>query len=263
MVLAPMARSARSTAPTFAPALAFLAAARVLAPSAAWAQAAPEAAAPPAPPPTVGAGATARTSSQGPAFGDGSPAGPSLATPPAQRRDGLVLGIASGLALAGSSGYPNALEAIGRPEQYSASSLLVGHATTVFVLGALTDWFNVGGTFVSASFGGGRWTSTGYAIGLRAEVFPFLRVAPRLGDLGFALNAGIGVAELRADGPYPPAEGGQSHLGVGVFHEWTLVRGGLGHLALAPTATLEWTSSPSLDRHWASLGARLAWYSGK
>src|SRR5690242_1919772 len=136
-----------------APSLALLAAVTASTPAVARAQVAAEPAAP-----VVAA----------PAPREEPPVDPTFRKVVAERRAGVVLGLATGLAFAGASGYPNSALRIGDPAYYSESSLLVGSSTTIFLMGALTDWFSFGPMLNVASFENDTWRSTGFGIGFRA-----------------------------------------------------------------------------------------------
>lgn len=180
----------------------------------------------------------------------------------AERRAGVVLGIAPGVAFAGASGYPNNSRLIGNPDFYSQSPLLVGNSTTYFLMGALNDYFSFGPMVNVATFENDKWKSTGVGVGFRAEVFPFVRLFPRLADTSIYGLAGVGATELQAKGSFPSADGTQSFAGIGLHHEFRFFRLLGGHLAGGPFVEYDAIFSTSAERHWASFGLRLAWYGG-
>ncbi len=151
-----------------------------------------------------------------------------------ERRDGLVLGGAAGLGFAGASGYPRDATLLGNRDYYSESPLLVGYHFTGFAGLALTDWLNIGGTASVANFESEKWKSSGFGIGLRAEVFPLLHVVPTLADLAVYGQLGVGVTELRAKGNYPTSDGAQSFFGAGVHYEWRFADFLGAHTAAGP-----------------------------
>ena len=107
---------------------------------------------------------------------------PTLRRSVAERRAGVVIGVTPGIAFAGASGYPNSSRLIGSPDFYSESPLLVGHSTTYFLMGALTDHVSFGPMVNVARFESKSWKSTGFGIGFRVEVFPLVRLFPTLAD---------------------------------------------------------------------------------
>src|SRR5262245_29673453 len=88
------------------------------------------------------------------------PNDPSLATP-SERRGGVVLGLATGAGIAGSSGYPNSATKVGDPAFYSSSDLMAGTGSSLFIMGALTDYLNFGIFFGQARYASSHWQSTG------------------------------------------------------------------------------------------------------
>lgn len=192
------------------------------------------------------------------------PSAESASTPAksAERRAGFVLGGAAGVGFAGASGYPNDPKLIGAPDAYSSSSLLVGVSSSYFIMGALTDYLNVGPMLTTATFENATWRSTGFGVGFRIEVFPLLRLVPALADTAVFTQLGIGSTELQAKGPYPSADGTQSFLGIGLHHELRLVRFLGGHFAAGPQIEYDAIRSLSAERHWLSVGLRIAWYGG-
>lgn len=188
---------------------------------------------------------------------------PTLRSVPAQRRAGLVFGAAGGVGFAGASGYPNSERLKNDPDYYSESPLLVGWSTSYFLMGALTDYLSFGPTLNIATFDTEKWKSTGWALGFRGELFPLLKVVPALGDLALYGQLGFGTTELRAKGPYPSAEGSQSFASIGLHHEWRLGRLLGGHGAAGPYVEYSAIRSPSAERHWMTIGLRLAFYGSK
>lgn len=178
-----------------------------------------------------------------------------------ERRGGLVLGAAAGVGFAGASGYPNNARFLNNPDYYSESPLMVGYHGTAFLMGALTDWLSIGPTVSMATFESAKWKSTGFGVGFRAEVFPLLRVVPRLADLAVYGHLGVGTTELRAKGPYPTADGSQTFLGFGVHHEWRFVDFLGAHAAAGPFVEYDVIRSEPAERHWLAVGLRVAFYS--
>jgi len=187
---------------------------------------------------------------------------PTMRKTVAARRAGVVVGVAPGVAFAGASGYPNNLRLTGNPDFYSESPMLVGHSTTYFLMGALTDYVSFGPMVNIATFESASWKSTGLGIGFRVEAFPLVGLVPALADTAIYGQAGVGSTELQAKGPFPSADGTQSFAGIGVHHEFRLFRLLGGHFAGGPYFEYDAIFAPSAERHWASLGLRVAWYGG-
>lgn len=180
----------------------------------------------------------------------------------AERRNGIVLGLAGGPALAGASGYPNDVKFIGNADYYSSSPLLAGYSTSFFLMGALTDYLSVGPVVNVATFESDTWKSTGVGAGLRGEVFPFVRVCSCVADLAVYGHVGFGATSLRAKGPYPTADATQSFFGIGVHDELRIGRFLGGHGALGPFVEYDVIRASNAERHWLSAGLRIVWYGG-
>ena len=212
----------------------------------------------------LGLGASAAPQARADAFARrDDPEDPTMRRTVAERRAGLVIGVSPGVAFAGASGYPNNVRLIGNPDFYSESPLLVGHSTTYFLMGALTDYVSFGPMVNIASFESASWKSTGLGIGFRVEVFPLVRLVPALADTAIYGQGGVGGTELRAKGgAFPSADGTQSFAGIGLHHELRLFRLLGGHFSGGPYIEYDAIHAPSAERHWASVGLRVAWYGG-
>ena len=186
---------------------------------------------------------------------------PTLRKVVAERRNGVVIGVSPGIAFAGASGYPNNARLVGNPEFYSESPLLVGQSTTYFLMGALSDYLSFGPMVNVAKFDSPKWTSKGIGVGFRAEAFPLVHLFPRLADSSIYGQAGVGSTELQAKGNFPSADGTQSFAGIGLHHEFRLFRFLGGHVSGGPYLEYDAIFANSAERHWASVGFRIAWNS--
>lgn len=184
---------------------------------------------------------------------------------PAERRSGVVIGTAIGFGLAGASGYPNNGTLIGNPDYYSKSNIMSGINTSLFLMGALTDYLNFGFWFGGGSTGSHDWHASSFGIGFRVELFPLYSLHPSLRDLAVFTQLGIGSATLtdKQPGLHPNASGSQSFVGLGVFYEFRLTKVGGVHIAGGPSLEYDMINSPSIERHGAVLGARFVFYGGK
>jgi hypothetical protein len=189
---------------------------------------------------------------------------PAVVEPPAERRSGVVLGTAIGYGLAGASGYPNNGTLIGSPAYYSSSTLMSGVNTSVFLMGALTDYLNFGVTLGGGTAQSKTWRSTSFAAGFRVEVFPLYGIYPKLRDLGVFTQLGFGRATLitKLPGNYPSASGSQSFVSAGAFYELSLVKLLGGHLAAGPSLEYDVINAASIERHGAVLSGRFVFYGG-
>ncbi len=181
-------------------------------------------------------------------------------------RRGLVVGLSLGAGLGGASGYPNDINRIGDPNYYSASGWMLGSSETLFVMGALTDYLNVGFFLTQGVFRNGDWRSGGTAGGLRLETFPLALVYPRLAGLGALAQFGIGGGNLTpaasGQGGAPAVDGTQSFADVGVLYEWAFGHLFGGHFAAGPSLDYQAIWSQPFERHGLVAGARIAFYGG-
>jgi hypothetical protein len=184
---------------------------------------------------------------------------------PAERRSGVVVGTTVGFGLAGASGYPNNGTRIGDSNYYSKSNIMSGARTSLFVMGALTDYLNFGFWLGGGSSASHDWHSTSFGIGFRLELFPLYAVHPSLRDLGVFTSLGVGSATLtdKQPGEHPNASGSQSFIGAGVFYELRLTKVGGIHIAGGPSLEYDTINSPSIEQHGAVLGIRFVFYGGK
>lgn len=184
-----------------------------------------------------------------------------------ERRNGAVLGASAGVGFAGASGFPNNARLQNDPAFYSSSPLLVGWSTSWFLMGALNDYLSFGPMLNIATFESEKWKSTGFGLGFRGEVFPLVGLAKKwnvdfLADTAAYAQVGFGTTELRAKGPYPTADGSQSFLGLGLHQEFRLTKMLGGHAAAGPHVEYDMIRSEFTERHWLTVGLRLAWYGG-
>lgn len=182
-------------------------------------------------------------------------------------RGGLVIGLASGFAMGTASGYPNDLQKIDDPRWYSAGGFMAGQSAGGFVMGAFARQLNFGlwgaqGNVFSAS---GAWRSRGFGGGFRVEVFPMGWLVPALRDLGVMGQFGVGAGKLEptdAKSTWPGADGVQSYVGVGVFHEFMFAHPGRTRWVLGPSVEYQLVSSRPFERSTLMIGLRVAFYTG-
>jgi hypothetical protein len=180
---------------------------------------------------------------------------------PHDLRKGLVVGLSLGGGVGGASGYPNNITQIGDPDYYSASGWLPGSNETLFVMGALTDYFSFGFWFGHSLYRNGDWRSNGDGLGLRIETFPLAVVYPRLSGLGLMAEFGLGSGNLVSSLPNAPTAGGtQSIAGVGAFYEWAFGHVLGGHFAVGPSLEFDAIWSQPFEQHGLVGSLRFAFY---
>jgi len=178
-------------------------------------------------------------------------------------RSGIVFGFTLGGGLAGASGYPNNSTQIGDPNYYSGSGWMGGTGETIFAMGALADYVNVGFWYGAGVFRNHDWRSVGEAGGLRVEAFPLVRLFPRLQGLGLLAQFGVGYGNLKSETPgQPESEGTQSFAAAGTFYEWAFGRVLGGHFGAGPSLEYDAIFSRPFERHGLVATARLVFYGG-
>lgn len=179
---------------------------------------------------------------------------------PATRRSGFTAGLMGGLSFGTVVGYPNDFSKWDQPAYRSATSG-VGNGGTIYLGGALTDWFTFGIGFEGSTYGGSRNFSREWAILFHTEVFPLFSLGRAYQDLGVFVDIGTGMATInrRSDEAEYSSSGSLSIGGIGVFWEpWRLA----GHFAFGPFVSGTFESSDPLTRVFGLVGFRAAFYGG-
>ncbi len=197
------------------------------------------------------------------AFADAPPAGAdknAWETAPATRRSGFTAGLMSGLAFGNAAGYPNDISKLDNPAFHSATSGL-GSGGTIYIGGALADWFTFGFGLTQSSFGSSRLVSRSGAFVFHIEAFPMFSRGDTLRDVAFFADFGTGTATIqrRSDDHEWSASGSLSIVGFGALWEtWRLA----GHVAVGPYAAWQYQESHSMARNFGEIGIRGAFYGG-
>lgn len=181
---------------------------------------------------------------------------------PATYRSGVVFGLGLGVGTVDVSGYPNSASRLDDPAYYHSSGPILGLASRLFLMGALADTFNFGVWFGGMSGQNDTTKVLANGGGFRLEAFPLFSVHPRLRDLGFVAQVGLGGAVADKKDKSLSVDGIQSFLGAGFVYE--LSRAKFIGLRVVPglMAEYQYVTSPSIDSHGALFGARVAFYGG-
>jgi len=192
------------------------------------------------------------------------PTAPSDFDTPAKVRSGIVLGLSFGGGLFGASGYPNQSSQIGDPRYYSATGLMAGSSDSLLIMGAISDYLNFGFWLGGNSSVNNHWQSTAGGGGIRVELFPFIRLYPRLMGLGLFGSFGIGGASMtsKEPNPAPEASGVQSFIGTGGFYEFSFGNFSGGHFGIGPSLEYDAVFSQPFERHGAVGSVRFVFYGG-
>lgn len=178
----------------------------------------------------------------------------------ATRRSGFTAGIMPAFSVGDASGYPNDFSKLDDPT-WHASTTGIGSDLTVYLGGALTDWFTFSFGLASSKFGSSRLQSSSTAFVFHIEAFPLFARGGLYRDLGIFADVGTGTATLKRkeDGVELSNSGGLSMGGGGVVWEaWRLG----GHLAFGPFAAWHYQSSDAMTRQFSELGLRGVFYGG-
>jgi hypothetical protein len=183
---------------------------------------------------------------------------PPVPEPPATRRSGFTLGIASGLSIASASGYPNDVAQIDVPGLEASTGTGASLGTAFWVGGALADWLTIALGLQRGSFSGNGLDAAGSSLHVRIETFPLFFRGGAWQDVGLSLFAGTGNYDVkRADTTVAEGEG-TSLVGLGAFFEpWQFWQ-----LSTGPDLTYTHQFSRSLSAHSLVIGWRLAFYGG-
>jgi len=178
----------------------------------------------------------------------------------AEVRSDVVLGLSVGLAFGSSSGYPNEAGKIDDPEYEADTGFALGQDYTVWVGGALQDWFTFALGMNSGGFqGDGLYAgSTGFLS--RVETFPLFYYGEFWRDFAVFADFGIAMAAIvDVDSEEEVANGGAlSLVGIGVAYElWHL-----GGFAIGPSLQYRHLRSNSMSQHTGVLAARVSYYTG-
>ena len=183
---------------------------------------------------------------------------PPVPEPPATRRSGLAIGLASGLSIASARGYPNDVAQIDVAGLEASTGAGASLGTAIWIGGALADWLTIALGYQGAGFSGNGLDATGGSLHVRIETFPLFFRGGVWEDVGLSLLAGTGNYDVkRADTTVAEGEG-TSLVGLGAFFE----PGQFWQLSTGPDLTYTHQFSRSISAHSLVIGWRLAFYGG-
>lgn len=175
------------------------------------------------------------------------------------RRGGFVAGVAFGGGLASIAGFPNDVKKIGRERYYTVTGARPSGASTLWIGGALADWFTFGIGFTGGQlFATDGNSAVSGGIVFHIEAFPLFPLGGRLRDVGVMMDAGTGSASVTPDGSESKlVDGGAcSLIGGGVF--WEPVR--FWKIAGGPFVAGNYMWSDSVRRPGIFAGWRMSLY---
>jgi hypothetical protein len=175
----------------------------------------------------------------------------------AERRSGFAGALSFGVGVGSISGYPNAVSKIDDPAYRSATGAAPGSSFSLWLGGAIRDWFTVGLGISSLGAAAGDIKGGGTAYILHVETFPLWNQGGKWRDL--ALFANVGAGSLVIEGGPEKADGGlMSVLGAGISYE--LLR--FGHFTLGPVLEGGYRFSQSATAYGVFAGVRTTIYGG-
>ena len=174
----------------------------------------------------------------------------------AERRSDFTLGLSVAPLFAGAYGYPNKAGKVGNDRYVADPGLGFGSIESVWLGGALRDWFTFGVGVTSLSYAKGGTTTSATGMIFRVETFPLWAYGGAWRDAGAYASFGIGGAKLEKDGHSVADGGAVSIVAFGAF--WEPVRFGI--FSFGPTTEYTLISSRTATLYGASLGARLVLY---
>jgi hypothetical protein len=178
---------------------------------------------------------------------------------PATRRSGFTAGLMGGLAFGTVTGYPNDFSKIDQPA-FRAVTSGAGQSNTIYLGGALTDWFTFAFGIASSSYGSSQLVTQSGAFLFHVEAFPLFARGGAWRDLGLFADFGTGTAKIlrRTDQAQYSASGPLSIVGLGAIWEtWHP-----GHFVLGPFGAYHYETSNAMTRHFGEIGFRGAFYGG-
>ena len=176
----------------------------------------------------------------------------------AERRSDFTAGLSVGVLAGTAYGYPNEASKIGNDRYVADTGVGVGSAQTLWIGGALRDWFTFAVGYWNVGYSANALDASGFGVLFRVETFPLWSQGGVWRDVGLYGDFGLGGMTLKS-GDETHADGGAlSILGVGAF--WEPVRFGI--FSFGPNVEFMHLYSQTLTMSSATVGARLAIYTG-
>ncbi len=180
-----------------------------------------------------------------------------------ERRSDFAIGIGYGLAMGEAHGVMNEVEQLSDDRYEQSTGFAAGSDLTLWLGGAIRDWFVVGFGIASGGSVGNDILVGRQSYHLKLDVYPAYSLGGGWRDLGVQLDGGVGglIGVEAEDRDETVFEGGSvSALGVGAFWEgWRFAKGRFGSGPLLHYRLLRGLPSTA---HTVTLGMRLSFYSG-
>jgi hypothetical protein len=176
------------------------------------------------------------------------------------RRAGFVIGLATGIALGSAHGYPNDFNKIDNPA-YRAYATGPGRASTIWLGGALAEWFTFGLGLSADNWAASKLKTSATAFVFHLEGYPLMSMGGVYRDVGFSADFGTGGSTIATkDGVSRASSGAFSMVGGGFF--WETWRFASDHIALGPALLGQYEVSDSMTRYMGLFAIRGSYYGG-
>jgi hypothetical protein len=176
-----------------------------------------------------------------------------------ERRSDFMAGVSYSLMAATAYGYPNEAEKIDNPRYVQDTGAAPGSMLTLWIGGALRDWFSFGIGATGFGFESKPQKAMGSAFVFRVETFPMFDAFAKGRDLGLYAQFGLGGVTIENTDTSAKADGGAiSLMAFGAFYE--PIRFSI--FSAGPTIEYMHFYSQSLSGYGASAGFRLVLYTG-
>lgn len=177
----------------------------------------------------------------------------------ATRRRGFMVGVVGGLDLGSARGTP--AEYAKRGDAFRVDTgISPGYNGTLFIGGALTDWFSFSLGLGTHSIKSGDLTFGATTFLFRVEAYPLFSRGGVFRDLGFGVDLGTGTARVDRGSEIRAAAGGgtASIFGGSVFYDWLRAR----TFTAGPYVAYQHLITETLTTDTAIIGARVAFTTG-
>jgi hypothetical protein len=175
----------------------------------------------------------------------------------AERRSGFAAAITLGWGLSTAVGYPNEVEKLDKLEYRSKTGFTLGAMNSIWLGGALRDWFVFGLGIYGMGAKKDDLEATGSGFMVHVETFPLWSLGGRFRDLSVFTNVGPGALTIKG-GPEKADGGLMSLVTLGTSFEALRLK----YFALGPALEGMYMYSQYAEGGGVFLGVRAGIYGG-